>query len=225
VFVCPARKAPTGSFEHAHLFPPRGLRRYDFDRGTSDELREDRKGLKKPGEDQRYVSYVRVSTTKQGHDGNGVEAQRATVARYVQASGGVLLTEYLEVESGAHHTLTRRPQLRAALRHAKHERATLLIAKLDRLSRSVLLTAQLLTSGVEFIACDVPHANRLTLHIMAAIAEYESSIISDRTREAMAAAKARGSRFGASPETLRRATAASLRARRVRASTSEPRSA
>jgi DNA invertase Pin-like site-specific DNA recombinase len=193
-----------------------------FDRGTAVESTEEEKPLENP---LRFVSYIRVSTAKQGQDGYGVEAQRITVARYVEATCGTLLTEYVEVESGAHHTLNRRPQLRAALKRAKRERATLLIAKLDRLSRSVLLTAQLLTSGVDFVACDVPHADRLTIHIMAAVAEYESHIIGLRTREAMRAAKARGATFGASQETLRKATAASLRARRLRASNSEPKSA
>jgi DNA invertase Pin-like site-specific DNA recombinase len=101
----------------------------------------------------------------------------------------------------------------------------LLIAKLDRLSRSVLVTLQLLAANVEFVAVDFPQANRLTIQLMAVMAEHESQLISERTKAAMRAAKLRGATFGASAETLAKATAASLRGRRLRASTSEPKRA
>jgi DNA invertase Pin-like site-specific DNA recombinase len=172
-----------------------------------------------------FVAYLRVSTDKQGADGNGIDAQRDSVARYVADTGGALLATYTEVESAAQHNLKNRPQLQAALAHAKRTKSVLLIAKLDRLSRSVLVTSQLLAANVEFVAVDFPQANRLTIQLMAVMAEHESRLISERTKAAMRAAKARGATFGASPETLARATAASLRARRLRASNTEPKSA
>jgi DNA invertase Pin-like site-specific DNA recombinase len=172
-----------------------------------------------------FVAYLRVSTDKQGADGNGIDAQRDSVARYVADSGAPLIDTYVEVESAASHNLKNRPQLQAALAHAKRSKSVLLIAKLDRLSRSVLVTSQLLAANVEFVAVDFPQANRLTIQLMAVMAEHESRLISERTKAAMRAAKARGARFGASQETLVKATAASLRARRLRASNTEPKSA
>ncbi len=172
-----------------------------------------------------FVAYLRVSTDKQGADGNGIDAQRDSVARYVAGTGAPLIATYVEVESAAKHSLKNRPQLQAALAHAKRSKSVLLIAKLDRLSRSVLVTSQLLAANVEFVAVDFPQANRLTIQLMAVMAEHESRLISERTKAAMAAAKARGARFGASQETLAKATAASLRARRLRASNTEPKSA
>jgi DNA invertase Pin-like site-specific DNA recombinase len=172
-----------------------------------------------------FVAYLRVSTDKQGADGNGIDAQSDSVARYVADNSAPLIATYVEVESAAKHSLNNRPQLQAALAHAKRTKSVLLIAKLDRLSRSVLVTSQLLAANVEFVAVDFPQANRLTIQLMAVMAEHESRLISERTKAAMAAAKARGATFGASSETLARATAASLRARRLRASNSEPMSA
>jgi DNA invertase Pin-like site-specific DNA recombinase len=127
----------------------------------------------------QIVSYLRVSTAKQGVSGLGLEAQRAAVASYTSAGGHVLLAEFLEVESGAKAA---RPQLVAALAACRLHRATLIIAKLDRLARNVAFIANLMDGGVEFIACDMPHANRLTLHLLAAIAEHEREMISQRTR-------------------------------------------
>lgn len=135
------------------------------------------------------VSYLRVSTAKQGASGLGLEAQRAAVA----AGGHKLLTEFVEVESGAKAA---RPQLAAALTSCRLHRATLVIAKLDRLARNVAFIANLMDGAVEFVACDMPHANRLTLHLLAAIAEHEREMISQRTRAALQAAKARGVRLG-----------------------------
>jgi len=141
-----------------------------------------------------FVAYLRVSTDKQGIRGLGMDAQQAAVTRFVDASRGRLLAQYVEVESGKRAD---RPELQQALDHAKQARATLLIAKLDRLSRNVAFISRLLESGVELLCCDMPQANRLTLHILAAVAEHERQMISERTKAALAAAKARGTRLGA----------------------------
>jgi DNA invertase Pin-like site-specific DNA recombinase len=138
-----------------------------------------------------FVAYYRVSTVKQGQSGLGLEAQRAAVLAHVGRAG--LLAEFTEVESGRK---VDRPQLAAALRHCRATGATLVVAKLDRLARDVEFVAGILNSGVEFVACDCPQANRLTLHILSAMAEYEGRAIAQRTRDAMAAAKARGQTFG-----------------------------
>ena len=139
------------------------------------------------------VSYLRVSTAKQGASGLGLEAQRAAVAEFAKAGSHKILTEFVEVESGSKAA---RPQLAAALTSCRLHRATLVIAKLDRLARNVAFIANLMDGAVEFVACDMPHANRLTLHLLAAIAEHEREMISQRTRAALQAAKARGVRLG-----------------------------
>jgi DNA invertase Pin-like site-specific DNA recombinase len=141
--------------------------------------------------DPTFISYLRVSTDKQGRSGLGVAAQRQAVATRV--AGGRLLAEYLEIESGPKND---RPQLAAALAHARATGATLIIAKLDRLSRSVYFISSLMAAGVDFLACDLPMADKLTIHVLAAVAEHEREMISARTKAAMAAAKARGVRFG-----------------------------
>jgi DNA invertase Pin-like site-specific DNA recombinase len=141
----------------------------------------------------QIISYLRVSTARQGASGLGLEAQRAAVAQFIVAGGHTLVTEYVEVESGAKAA---RPQLTAALASCRLHRATLVIAKLDRLARNVAFIANLMDGGVEFVACDMPHANRLTLHLLAAIAEHEREMISQRTKAALQAAKARGVKLG-----------------------------
>jgi DNA invertase Pin-like site-specific DNA recombinase len=141
----------------------------------------------------QIVSYLRVSTARQGASGLGLEAQRAAVASYSSGRGLNHVAEFVEVESG---TKADRPQLGAALTACRLHRATLIIAKLDRLARNVAFIANLMDGGVEFVACDMPHANRLTLHLLAAIAEHEREMISQRTRAALQAAKARGARLG-----------------------------
>jgi DNA invertase Pin-like site-specific DNA recombinase len=137
---------------------------------------------------RNFVSYLRVSTQRQGDSGLGLEAQRIAVAAHV--TGGEVLAEYLEIESGKKND---RPQLLAALAHAQVTGATLIIARLDRLARNLAFIANLMEAGVDFIATDLPFATRLTIHVLAAVAEYEREMISARTK---AAAKARGVRLG-----------------------------
>lgn len=140
----------------------------------------------------RYVAYYRVSTDRQGASGLGLDAQRQAVAR--QVNGGDLTAEFTEIESGRRHT--NRPQLLAALEECRKSRAVLLIARLDRLARNVAFIANLMESGVDFVACDMPQANRLTIHILAAVAEHERDMISQRTKAALIEAKRRGTRLG-----------------------------
>ncbi|MEC3910060.1 recombinase family protein [Sphingobium sp. CR2-8] len=139
------------------------------------------------------VAYYRVSTDKQNRSGLGLDAQRAAVEGYGLGGGHRIVAEYVEVESGKRAD---RPELAKALAACRLHRATLCIAKLDRLSRDVLTIATLMNGGVDFVAVDMPHANRLTIHLLAAIAEHEREMISQRTKAALAAAKARGVRLG-----------------------------
>lgn len=140
----------------------------------------------------QFVTYLRVSTDRQGKSGLGLEAQRKAVADHV-AGKGEIAAEFVEIESGKKND---RPQLARALAEAKRIGAVLLIAKLDRLARNVAFIANLLEAGVEIAAADMPEANRFLLHVMAAVAEHEARMISDRTRAALAAAKARGVALG-----------------------------
>lgn len=139
------------------------------------------------------VAYYRVSTDRQGIRGLGIEAQQAAVEQYSRHTGGGLLAEYREAESGKKSD---RPELREALKHARRARAVLVVAKLDRLSRNLAFLSALMESSVEFVCCDNPHANRLTLHILAAVAEDEAVRISERTKAALAAYKRRGGVLG-----------------------------
>jgi DNA invertase Pin-like site-specific DNA recombinase len=141
----------------------------------------------------RTINYYRVSTAKQGRSGLGMEAQRAAVEAFCASRGWEKLEEYKEQESGKRDD---RPELAKALHHATVSKATLVIAKLDRLSRNVAFLAQLQDAGVDFVAADMPDANELTIHIMAAMAQAERKAISKRTKEALAAAKARGTKLG-----------------------------
>jgi DNA invertase Pin-like site-specific DNA recombinase len=140
------------------------------------------------------IAYYRVSTDKQGSSGLGLEAQRAAVGRYIAGLKLELINEYTEIESGKSHT--NRPELKAAIEECKKRRAKLVIAKLDRLARNVHFISGLMESAVEFCAVDMPQANRLTVHIMAAIAEHEREMISARTKAALSAAKERGTKLG-----------------------------
>jgi DNA invertase Pin-like site-specific DNA recombinase len=137
----------------------------------------------------KAVTYYRVSTAAQGRSGLGLEAQRMAVAEVCRARGLEIIAEFTEVESGKRAD---RPELTEALRRAKLAGATLVVAKLDRLSRSVAFLSTLQDSGAKFIAADMPEANELTVHILAAVAQAERKAISTRTREALRAAKERG---------------------------------
>ncbi len=154
--------------------------------------------------ERQIIGYARVSTQRQGESGLGLEAQRAFIEAYALANQSSLVATYTEVETGKRDYLRNRPELRKALAHARRLKATLVIAKLDRLARSVYVTAELHRSGVDFIACDNPSANRLTVQILAAVAEDETRRISDRTKAALQAAKARGTVLG-TPENLTQA--------------------
>src|SRR5271168_1613901 len=141
----------------------------------------------------KFISYLRVSTARQGASGLGLEAQREAVRNYLNGGRWTLVQEVVEVESGKRND---RPAIAEALRLCRLHRATLIIAKLDRLARNVHFISSLMESGVEFVAVDFPQANRLTVHILAAVAEHEAKAISERTKVALAAAKARGVRLG-----------------------------
>lgn len=144
-----------------------------------------------------FIAYYRVSTQRQGRSGLGLDAQKQSVKSYVEQVNGKLLEEFVEVETGkGANALSKRPQLREAIAKAKKEKAVLLIAKLDRLARNVHFVTGLMESNVKFVCADIPEANELTLHIMAAMAQYESRRISERTKEALAQAKRRGVRLG-----------------------------
>lgn len=141
----------------------------------------------------KFVSYLRVSTQEQGRSGLGLEAQRAAVAQYLNGGRWSLVAEFVEVESGKDND---RPQLRKALERCKVTGATLVIAKLDRLSRNAAFLLSLRDAGVRFVAADMPDANELTIGIMAVVAQAEREMISARTKAALEAAKARGVRLG-----------------------------
>jgi len=144
----------------------------------------------------KIIVYYRVSTKKQEESGLGLEAQRAAVTRFLEMQPeSVALAEYTEIETGKNPD---RAILAQAVQHARAAGATLVIAKLDRLARNVAFVANLMESRVDFICCDNPTANPLTIHILAAIAEDEAKRISQRTKEALAALKARGVKLGAS---------------------------
>ena len=136
-----------------------------------------------------FVAYYRVSTARQGKSGLGLEAQQRAVADFLNGGSWELLAQFVEIESGK---TDGRPQLEQALATCELSGATLVVAKLDRLSRNLAFLAKLQESGARFVAADMPEANELTIHIMAAVAQAERKAISTRTKEALAAAKARG---------------------------------
>ncbi len=141
----------------------------------------------------RLVAYERVSTARQGRSGLGLAAQRKAIDDFAEARGAAVLARFTEVESGRKDE---RPELAKALNLARLTGATLVIAKLDRLSRNAAFLLTLRDSGSRFLACDMPEANDLTVGIMALVAQQEREAISRRTREALAAAKARGVKLG-----------------------------
>lgn len=151
---------------------------------------------------EKVVSYLRVSTKKQGRSGLGLEAQREAVARYMAGAGAVLLKEFEEEETGkGSNALDKRPQLKAAIKLAKDNKAVLVIAKLDRLARNVHFVSGLMETNVQFKCCDFPEADKTMIHIYAAMAEHEGRRISERIKDAFAAKKARGGKLG-NPDSL-----------------------
>ena len=141
----------------------------------------------------KYIAYYRVSTVKQGQSGLGLEAQKSAVNDYLVSNNGELINEFTEVQSGKDND---RPQLDTALRKCRLMGATLLIAKLDRLSRNAAFLLNLRDSSTKFVACDMPEANSLTVGLMACLADYERQLISTRTKDALQAVKARGVKLG-----------------------------
>ena len=158
------------------------------------------------------IAYYRVSTQKQGRSGLGLEAQRAAVAEYAAAHGAIV-AEFTEVESGKRDD---RPQLEAALAACKKQKATLVIAKLDRLARRLSMITRLQDSKVDFVACDNPHATKFTIQILGAVAELERDMISDRTKAGLAVAKARGVQLGNAKQAAENKQAAIYRAQELR---------
>jgi len=142
---------------------------------------------------RRYVAYYRVSTERQGRSGLGLEAQRQAVQDFLRSTDGTIAQEFVEVQSGKDDS---RPKLAEALKLCRLTRSTLLIAKLDRLSRNVAFLAALQESGTRFVCADNPQATELVVHVLAAVAQAERKAISERTRAALAAAKRRGVRLG-----------------------------
>jgi len=157
---------------------------------------------------EQVVTYIRVSTARQGQSGLGLDAQRTAVAAYCLEHSCTVLREFREVESGKNN---HRKVLQEALRFAKRNKARLVIAKLDRLARNVAFIAKLLESDVDFAFCDLPSANKFLLHIMASVAEHEGKAISDRTIAALQAAKARGTALGGTNPNSRNLTDAHRR--------------
>jgi DNA invertase Pin-like site-specific DNA recombinase len=142
----------------------------------------------------KFVAYLRVSTARQGRSGLGIEAQREAVRQFVASRAGkIIAPEYVEVETGK---LNERPELAKALKRCRATGATLVVAKLDRLSRNAAFLMTLRDSGVQFVAADLPEANTMTVGVMAVVAQHEREAISARTKAALAAAKRRGVELG-----------------------------
>lgn len=146
---------------------------------------------------QKFIAYYRVSTQKQGNSGLGLEAQRTDVRRFI-SKGGELIAEFQDIESGKKNN---RPNLIKAIEECKKQEATLLIAKLDRLSRNASFIFTLRDSKIDFICCDMPNANSVTIGIMAVLAQDERERISHRTKSALAELKSKGIKLG-SPENM-----------------------
>lgn len=144
----------------------------------------------------KFVAYYRVSTDRQGVSGLGIEAQREAVERFLNGGRWSVIGEFTEIESGTRRKLKNRPMLDAAMKLAKKEKATLVVAKLDRLARDVQFISELLNSQVKFICADMPEADRTFLQMMSVFAEYEARRIGTRTKEALQALKKRGKKLG-----------------------------
>jgi len=147
---------------------------------------------------KKYIGYYRCSTAEQGKSGLGLDGQKTVVKNYVSGHGK-LIAEFIEVETGTNKKV--RVEIQKALQLAIKEKATLVIAKLDRLARNVSFVSSLMESGVEFVACDMPTANNFTIHIFAALAEQEAKLISERTKSALSELKIKGVKLG-NPQNL-----------------------
>lgn len=162
----------------------------------------------------RHIAYYRVSTKRQGRSGLGLEAQKNSVADFLNGGHWTLIDEFTEVESGKRSD---RPELAKALALCRVMNAQLVVAKMDRLARNVAFISALMESGVDFVACDIPQANKLTIHVLAAVAEAEAEAISTRTKAALAVARARGVKLGGyrvnSATIYRKGVKASVKAR------------
>jgi DNA invertase Pin-like site-specific DNA recombinase len=165
---------------------------------------------------KKYVAYYRVSTKGQGASGLGLEAQQYAVASFLK--GGRIAGEYIEIESGKKNN---RPQLIAAIGHARKIKATLVIAKLDRLSRNAAFIFTLKESGVDFVCADMPDANTLTIGIFAVLAQHERELISSRTKAALQAKKAQGAKLGKPENFTDLVRAAGTQALKDKATTNE----
>ena len=166
-------------------------------------------------EQKNYIAYLRQSTVKQELSGLGIEAQREIIRNYLKDKKAI--SEYIETESGKKSD---RPKLTEALEECRKNGSVLIVAKLDRLSRNVAFTSKLLESDVEIVFCDFPEANKLVLHIISSIAEYEAGLISQRTRQSLQAKKARGCRLGKSENltnNLERAIVESVKTNKTKA--------
>ena len=148
----------------------------------------------------KYVAYYRVSTTRQGQSGLGLEAQQEIVKRFLNDGDWKMTAEFIEVESG---TKNDRPELNRAIEKCQQTGATLIVAKLDRLSRNAAFLMTMRDSGIDFVVADMPDANKMTIGLMAVVAEYERDQTAERTRRALAAKKARGEKLGAPEDSLR----------------------
>lgn len=160
----------------------------------------------------KFIAYYRVSTEKQGKSGLGLEAQRESVLKHIEQDGGTLIAEYSDVISGASET---REQLDAALRRCEREKATLIISKLDRLARQLSFLAKFIESKVPLVVAELPHANKMLLQMMAVFAEAERDMVSQRTKDALAAAKKRGVVLGNPKLADARVNAAKARKRKA----------
>lgn len=159
---------------------------------------------------QKYIAYYRVSTQRQGQSGLGLEAQKETIAKFLQKDD-TLVEEYTEIESGRKKN---RIELNKAILSCKKNKAILIIAKLDRLARNASFIFTLRESGLKFVACDIPNFDTMTLGIFATFAQFEAEKISQRIKDALAAKKARGERLGSDKKQLKKIRESSLKIRR-----------
>jgi len=164
----------------------------------------------------KYIAYYRVSTEKQGASGLGLGAQRESVINFIKPEN--IFQEFTEIESGRKKE---RPILKQAIETCKIMKATLVIAKLDRLARNVNFVSELLDSGIKFICCDMPTANELTIHIYSAIAQDEAKRISQRTKDALAIKKAQGFKLGNPQNLTQDARIKSIEVRKVKANSNQ----